>query len=276
MIVGWGLFWQFYHKVHQPPETDLKVTGNPQPVVADHSIEFETVTDRTPLEFRDNSAYSLLLSRARGKSRDELATLARHDIVLAHLWQNPALYRGVPVYVLGTAHRVLRYPSKLSPTGWLYEAWIISQENSRLPYVCVFEDAPKGFPIGANVSERVVFNGYFLKIMKYQASDVSRGAPVLVGRIGWEPGEPPPSKGDNTLLRWSLVILAMVFFLSLARWIFQLRNFLRPRSTSLLTSTVPVTEEVDPASLDAWVKSLSPDESMGSDPDIPGDGESGR
>ncbi len=69
-----------------------------------------------------------------------------------------------------------------------------------LPYVCVFEDAPEGFPIGPNVSERVVFNGYFLKIMKYQAADVARGAPswsagsagtpreaVLRGRIELEP-----------------------------------------------------------------------------------------
>ncbi len=112
--------------------------------------------------------------------------MARRDVVLAHLWQNPQLYRGIPIHLLGTANRVLRYPSKLAKTGWLYEAWVITPETTRLPYVCVFEDVPEGFPIGPNVSERVVFNGYFLKIMKYQAADVTRGAPVLVGRIGWE------------------------------------------------------------------------------------------
>ena len=272
MIVGWGLAWQFSQKMNDPPEPELLASGKPEPVVADNSIEFETVSDRAPLDFRDNAAYSLLLARARGHSPEELASLARRDIVLTHLWQSPKLYRGVPVHLLGTAMRVLRYPSKLSPNGWLYEAWIITPETTRLPYVCVFEDPPKGFPIGPNVSERVVFNGYFLKIMKYQAADVSRGAPVLVGRIGWRPSEPPPSQGNNSLLRWSLIIVGVLFFVSLARWIFQLKNFLNPRSRSPLISPQAISEEIDPASLDAWVQSIGPQDSAFSDHDEPDDG----
>ena len=102
---------------------------------------------------------------------------------------------------MGTALRVLRYESKLSKTGWLYEAWIdhagrpggsLTSASSR--------SSPKGFPIGTNVSERVVFNGYFLKIMKYEAADVARGArarrpdrlgPQPVGRAQ-APGSGPP------------------------------------------------------------------------------------
>ena len=34
-------------------------TDNPEPVVPDRSIEFESVTDRTPMSFRDNAAYAL-------------------------------------------------------------------------------------------------------------------------------------------------------------------------------------------------------------------------
>jgi hypothetical protein len=271
-VVGWGLAWHFTQKMQEPVEAELVASGKPEPVVADSSLEFETVTDRTPLDFRDNSAYSLLLERARGRSPQELASLARRDIVLTHLWQNPKLYRGVPVHLLGSALRVLRYPSKLSPQGWLYEAWIITPETTRLPYVCVFEDAPKGFPIGPNVSERVVFNGYFLKIMKYQAGDTARGAPVLIGRIGWQPGEPPPSQGNNSLLRWSLIIVGVLFFASLARWIFQLKSFLNPRPKSPLISHQSVTEEIDPASLSAWVQSIAPHEpatSENDDPQVP-------
>ena len=178
----------------------------------------------------------------------------------------------MPIHLLGTALRVLRYPSKLSTSGWLYEAWIITPETTRLPYVCVFEDAPKGLPIGPNVSERVVFNGYFLKIMKYQAGDVARGAPVLVGRIGWQPGEPPPSQGNNSLLRWSLIIVGVLFFVSLGRWVLQLKSFLNPRPRSPLSSPQSVTEEIDPARLNAWVQSLGPHDSCASDHDDSGEG----
>jgi hypothetical protein len=263
MIVGWAVAWNYAQKLNHAAEQEVKVAGKPEAVVPDKSIEFETVTDKTRIGFRDNAAYSMLLERARGRTANELAAVARRDVLLPHLWQKPELYRGVPVHLLGTALRVLRYPSKLSPKGWLYEAWIISPETTRLPYVCVFEDAPEGFPIGANVSERVVFNGYFLKIMKYDAADVSRGAPVLVGRIGWQPGEPAAKPAENSTLRWTLIILGVMFFASLARWAFQLRRFLSPQSRLLVTSTKPLNEEIDPEGLDAWVRSVGPEEVRG-------------
>jgi hypothetical protein len=260
-IVGWVLVWSYFQNLNQAAEQELTVKGKPEPVVADQSIEFETVTDRTPLEFRDNAAYSLLLERARGHTDQELAAVARRDVLLTHLWESPKLYRGVPIHVLGTALRVLRYPSKLSPKGWLYEAWMIAPETTRAPYVCVFEDAPEGLPIGPNVSERIVFNGYFLKIMKYQAADTARGVPVLVGRIGWQPGEPAPKPGESSMLRWTLIILGVLFFASLARWIFQLKRFLSPPSRSILATSAPVNEEIDPARLDAWARSVASEES---------------
>jgi hypothetical protein len=264
MVAGWALVWQFAHKMPPPAEPDFVVNGKPEPVMADRSDEFETVTDRTPTEFRDSAARALLLERARSKTPAELATVARRDIVLAHLWQNPSHYRGVPIHLLGAAKRVLRYDSKLSKTGWLYEAWIFTREDPVVPYACIFEEAPPGFPIGSDVSERVVFNGYFLKIMKYQASDVSRGAPVLVGRIGWEPREASGADGQNSLLRWSLIGIGIMFVVSLGRWAYQLyRLFTAPPVSPLLAHRSP-TEEVDASTLEDWVHSLNPaDDSMG-------------
>jgi hypothetical protein len=265
MLMGWGLFWQFAHKLPEPAEPPVTASEKPEPIVPDRSEEFETVKDRAPFSFRDNAAYSLLLCRARGKTPAELAAVARRDLVLAHLWQNPQLYRGVPIHLLGTALRVLSYESKLSKTGWLYEAWIITPETTRLPYVCVFEEPPPGLPIGHDISERVVFNGYFLKIMKYQASDVARGAPVLVGRLGWEPRKPSSPEGTNTTLRWSLLILGALFFISLARWIYQLRRLFTPPGVAPLPSPRAVNQEIDPASLNAWVRSMAPDDESSSD-----------
>ena len=186
--------------------------------------------------------------------------MSRRDVLLPHLWQNPELYRGVPIHLLGTALRMLRYQSKLSQTGWIYEASIVTPDAPRNPFVCVFEDAPKGLPIGANVSERVVFNGYFLKIWKYQARDVARGAPLLVGRIGWEPREPSTADGNNATLRWTLIALGAMFVLSLARWMYQLVRVFKAPSVSPLIASASPTEEIDPEDLDAWVHSMGPDD----------------
>ncbi len=258
MIAGWGVFWSYAQNQPAPVEPPLAAEGPPQAVVADRSIAFETVTDRTPMTFRDNAAYALLLERARSKTPAELAAESRRDLLLTHLWERPELYRGVPVHILGSALRVLRYESKLSKTGWLYEAWVMTPETRRVPYVCVFEDVPKGFPIGANVSERVVFNGYFLKLMKYEAADVARGAPVLIGRIGWEPAESavPMVKGMSPTLRWTLIGLGLMFVISLGRWVVQLRRLLA-RPASIETAKPSPNDELDPAALSHWVQTVA-------------------
>jgi hypothetical protein len=267
MVAGWGLFLHFANRPPAALEPALTAGDNPEPIVADRSVEFESVTDRTPVEFRDNAAYAMLLKRARGHSPAELAAVSRRDVLLPHLWQNPELYRGVPIHLLGTALRILRYPSKLSETGWIYEASIITPDAPLVPFVCVFEDAPKGLPIGPDVSERVVFNGYFLKIWKYQARDVARGAPLLVGRIGWEPREPSTADGNNATLRWSLIAIGAMFLFSLARWMYQLVRVVRAPPASPLKAIASPAEEIDPQDLDAWVHSMGPDDDSTPDQD---------
>jgi hypothetical protein len=267
MVVGWGVVWRYAHRPQEPVEPEVTASENPEPIVPDRSVEFESVKDQAPFSFRDNAAYSLLLARARGKTPAELAAVARRDLVLAHLWQTPERYRGVPIHLLGTALRVLRYQSDLSKTGWLHEAWIVTPETTRLPYVCVFEEAPEGLPIGHDISERVVFNGYFLKIMKYQAADVTRGAPVLVGRIGWEPRAPATAKGGNSTLWWTFVVIGALFFISLSRWIYQLGRLLTRPGTTLTLPPPKVSDEIDPTQLDAWVKSMAPADELAADQD---------
>jgi hypothetical protein len=265
MVVGWGLVWQFAGQAPEHEPAVAAVTANPEPIVADRSIEFETVTDRTPVGFRDNAAYALLLERARGKTAAELAQVSRRDVALAQLWQNPETYRGVPIHLLGSALRVLRYPSKLSKTGWIHEASIITPDAPRNPYVCVFEEAPEGFPIGANVSERVVFNGYFLKIWKYEAGDVARGAPLLVGKIGWGRRDAAPTRSTGSTLRWSLVVLGVLFVISLLRWIYQLRRLFIAPGIAARPQPAAATEDIDPAALDAWARSLAPHDESSAD-----------
>jgi hypothetical protein len=258
MLAGWALAWHYAQALPAPDEPPVTATAKPVPIVPDRSMEFETVTDRTPIGFRDDAAYALLLERAKAKSPDELAAVSRRDVVLPHLWQNPEQYRGVPIHLLGTARRVLRYPCKLTPSGWIYEASIITPDAPKAPYVCMFEDAPEGLPLGPNISERVVFNGYFLKIWAYKATDVARGAPLLVGRIGWQAREPATAGGKDSMLWWSLVIIGAMFFISLGRWAYQLIRVFNPPPGSSLVSTSPPTEEIDPKALSTWVHSMSP------------------
>ncbi len=283
MVAGWVVAWQFARRVQPAAKPSLVVGDNPRPVVPDRSIEFESVTDRTPMSLRDNAAYVRLLERARGKKPAELTNEARKDILLTHIWERPELYRGVPINLEGTVRRCLRYQSKLSKTGWLYEAWMDVPDVRGIAYTCVFEEPPKGFPLGSDISENVVFNGYFLKIMVYQAATVdkgawamiNRGSPVLVGRIVWDPTTSAANEvGSGSTLRWTLILLGILIAISALRWVVQLRRLFgrgdRGRATAFAAD-----DRIDPEALRRWAESegaWSEDDS--GNPDV--DGESVR
>lgn len=263
-----------------------RVDGVPPPIVADSGPEFESVRDRTPIGFRDAAAYEVLLKRTREQTHAELASRARRDVSIAQLYERPAHYRGVPVHILGRCLRVLRYESKLSQTGWLYEAWIsthddLTYDSQKFPFVCVFEDAPKGFPLGETVSERVVFNGYFLKLMLYQSAKEQPFAPVLVGRIGWTPPRPDDGAagaglGGRSLRFWSAVAVGVLFLLTFLRWLAGLARTLGRRSRP---TGPPPTDEIAPEALARWVDTMSDDAerlcSMGAEDDENGDPDQG-
>jgi hypothetical protein len=262
MVSGWIVVWGYFWARPQPAEAPPRAEANPEPVIADRAVEFETISDRKPMSFRDNAAYAYLLDKARKLTPDELARQSRRDIVLTHLWERPELYRGVPIHLDGTAERSLHYESKLSKTGWLYEAWISTPDARRVYYCCVFEEPPEGFPLGTNISERVVFNGYFLKIMKFEAGDITRGAPMLVGKLGWDrstavaAADKGGAFGISGRLLWSLLVLGVLFCISLLRWGAQLFRFFTSSPAPYVPTSFP-SEDIPPGELNAWVESVS-------------------
>jgi hypothetical protein len=235
ILVGGSVFvWQFAYskQVGPAPEPVLRAGDALVPIEPDQSAEFEGVTDKTRIGLRDTAAYLKLLERARKTNEIDLAKQSRRDVLFVHLWEHPKEHRGVPVHILGTAARIVRERSKHSKSGWLYTATVYTPEAGKFPYWCVFEDAPPMLPIGDNLSERIVFNGYFLKLVAYRAHDTERANPMLIGRIGWTPG--PPDRADaHQLLRWTLIALGAMFVTSVCRWMYSFRRTIQARRKPL-------------------------------------------
>ncbi|MCA1686698.1 MAG: hypothetical protein LC745_12170 [Planctomycetia bacterium] len=247
---GWVAVWFYLVRPRAaPPEPWQVVTGKPAAVEADRSVEFETVTDKKPISLRDMAAYSTLLTRAGTGTPAELAAQARRDVYYAHLWGDPKEYRGVPIHLEGTARRVLYYRSKLSRTGWLYETWMFTPDGQGQPYVCVSEDAPKGYPLGPNLQEGVAFNGYFLKLMRYEAGDVPRAAPLLIGRIVWAR---PASPVDSTLSTyWPAAVVGLIVLIGMVRWVVWFRRSFAPKPPPSFLRDRPG-EEIAPEALSEY------------------------
>jgi len=263
---GLAYLWSAVYNKKGEPEPVVVARAPLPPIKPDTSVEFETVEDKTEIQLRDMGAYKKLLSQVESLAPGELDRIAHRDVLSIQLWERPDHYRGVPIQIVGTVLRVLSYESKLVPSGRLYEAWMVTSDSQRNFYVCVFETPPGGFPVGDNLSERIVFNGYFLKLMKYQAGKDLQyySAPVLIGRIGWS--EPVAAKGHRgpSPMNWLAIAVGLMFLVSFYRWFSGLRRSLSPlRKTS--TTRVPPNEEIAPEELAAWIESV-PGEDQEHDP----------
>ena len=256
-IVGWGVLYHYATRTSEPPEPEFVNPDKPPSITPDTSLEFESVTDKSVIGFRDMAAYVKLLNQARERTPQALSSDARRDVYYAHLWDFPKDYRGVPVRISGTALRSLYYPSTSSKTGWIYEAWIKTPDLPKNPYVCISEEFPKGVPIGQNISESVTFDGYFLKLLRYEAGDVPRAAPMLIGRLAWKPHEDNSAKNSNFTLYWLIGGLAVMFLVSLGRWGIALR-----RSLSFKASGTPAErprDSIEPEALAAYLGDVPDD-----------------
>jgi hypothetical protein len=262
----WAYLWKYAQVSREPLEPVTTVSGEPPaPIVPDESEAFEGVKDKSPLSFRDMAAYAELIKRARDATPQALDAASRRDVFLTHLADRPAHYRGVPIHLIGTVRRVLRYESKLGRQGWLYEAWIFTSDGQNHPYVGVFEDPPADLPIGLDLSERVIFNGYFLKLMTtYRADGKWWNAPLLIGRIRWLPDTSTTNGPHRSATFWALVVIGVLFLISLGRWVIQLHRLLtRQRTDEAVTSARPH-EEISPEALSGYLESLAEE---GSEPD---------
>jgi hypothetical protein len=262
LIVGMVAMWKYLYFKAFEPEPEAVATVPLTPIERDKSVEFETVKDKTAINLRDMAAYKLLIAKAEDTKPLDLDKKSRRDVLTYQIFERPEHYRGVPIHILGSALRVLTYDTPHAKKGRLYEAWTVTSDSQHNPYVCVFEDAPNGFPIGDNISERIVFNGYFLKMMAYEAGSATgkkemRIAPVLIGRIGWTPHRAAPGVGNRTSgpFAWMAIAVAIMFVISFFRWMTGLQRSLRVPSRSRVALEHP-NDQIEPEKLAAWLENV--------------------
>ncbi len=263
VLAGWpAVYLLAQNQVNPPPPPPgpaVLTVEDVKPVVAEKGVEFQAIVDKAALLPRETAAYATLLQKARDTSPADLARAAHRDVLYTHLWERPQRYRGVPVHVEGTAVRVLTYPAlpQLSPKERLFEAWVYSNDNRSFPYSLVFEDPPKGFPLGAEVSARVAFDGYFFKLLGYRAGDNNRAAPLLVGRLTWTPtprAAAEPDRFFGLTRREGIVLLFSGLFVYLTvRVAMQLKKVLDARPNR---APSVIRDEADAPNVVEWLHAL--------------------
>lgn len=212
--------------------------------------EFQAVSDREPLAVEEMPAYWRLMKWARAQSFDQLKKRAAAEargqpgghIFFTQVWEQPEKYRGKLLYLRLHLKRALAHEAPENALGvkQVYEAWGWTEESKSFPYLVVFPDRPAGLPLGPDIHEEAVFVGYFLKLMSYEAFDVRRAAPLVIGRLHWKENLARTALRQNRPgYFWPVALGGGVLLLVLVlRWVYLFRRP-RKRQRSVETASSP-------------------------------------
>ncbi len=211
-------------------ETVIATPGADDPEEADAAREeYQALADRAPLDGVEMSAYWRQMRWSRGLTFAEMEQSARRDVLFTQLWEEPEKYRGQLIRLRLHVKRALTHEAPQNSAGVkrVYEAWGWTEESRSFPYLVVFSELPPQMPLGPDIHEEAVFVGYFLKQMSYQAYDNARAAPLLIGRLHWQPNPArialEKSRGGGnfwpTALAGGVAVLAIV-----GSWIWKRRR----------------------------------------------------
>ncbi len=147
---------------------------------------FDVVTDRQPIGDTDMPAYWRLLKWSRSRSFNELEQRADRDVPIAKLWNEPEKHRGELIRLKIRVRQIVKWddiPENSSGAKATYDLSGGTEESRGNPYVVVCSELPPEIKVATKTDQEVIFVGYFLKILKYEAFASNRGAPVLIGRV---------------------------------------------------------------------------------------------
>ncbi len=228
---------------HSPLTTPENIVLGPNETDADELLKLQSnlkaVQDRQPLQSFEMSAYWQLMRWSRTRPFADFEKLARRDVPYSSLWEEPNLYRGLPIRLKLHVRRVQKFEPSKNPQDLnvVYEAWGWTDDSRSFPFCVVFPDKPDGLPTGTDVEADVVFVGYFLKWMSYQAFDVKKNSPLLIGRL--RPATRPVGSAKNG--NWEsafLTLIGGVLLLSFFGW-FAIYGLRRPRTIVAATTAIP-------------------------------------
>ncbi len=224
------------------PLPSEEVVPGPNEEDADELVKLrkslEVIEDKRPLQPHEMPIYWRLMAWSRTRSFADLERLARHDVPFTQLWEQPDLYRGHSIHLRLHVKMVVKWTDiKDNRLGLkeVYEVWGWTDNSRSYPYLVIVSELPPGLKVGTDVDGEIVFAGYFLKWMSYQAFDVKKQTPLLIGRAKLV--SPRGGRGQA----WETAFLALVggvAFLGALTW-FVLNSWRRPAPSLLPASSLP-------------------------------------
>jgi hypothetical protein len=156
--------------------------------------EYQAISDRKPLLAEEMPSYWRMVKWVERQSADRLGQRSQKNVYFTDFVEVPDKCRGklfhLRLHVWGT--HSYEAPQNSAGIARMYEARGWTNQSNPWIYIVVCPELPTGMPLGPDVREEVSFDGYFLKMMSYEAPRAPgklEYAPLLVGRMVWHPAQ---------------------------------------------------------------------------------------
>ena len=266
--------WRWLARNGEKPAESAQTTGPkaPQPTpplptatgptdqdpeqVEEATQEYQAITDGTlRLGPEEMVAYNRLVEWVKNQSFARLYRRAEKGLRYTNLYDDAEKRRGELV-VLDLEILLASDAGKNDYGIQLYEAWGTTSEARGRLYALIVVDYPKGMPIGYDIRAKAKFAGYFLKLQGYEPGSAKPGqtpekAPLLIGRLAWEPAAVAAPPIDNTQeWIWGLSVLAVIGLALVWRLVYYKWIRRKPAARPMMPDAA--TGEVIP--IEAWLE----------------------
>jgi hypothetical protein len=207
--------------------------------------EYQAITDgATTLGPEEMEAYSRLVRWVHDQSWERLERRAKKGLRYTDLYDDVSKHRGELV-ALDVDIRAAGDAGKSRDGIALCDAWGATEESRGRLYSLIIVDYPPKMPTGYNIRVKAKFAGYLLKLQGYQPGSAKPGqkpekAPLLIGRVQWEPG-PVATSANSGWQEW-IWVFGLVAVLAVGwgfHWIYAAMTHGPPIAASRVCSAGP-------------------------------------
>lgn len=215
--------------------------------------KLEVIEDNTRFRSAEKDIWFHLLDVLRQTPAETLRRASQGPVTWIQLFNQPDVYRGEPITLVGHARRATRLEKPENELGFerYYQLWLQPQDNPDRVIVVYCLELPEGFPLGLTIDEPVVVTGLFFKRWLYQGQEDLELTPVVLARsLDWMPRPKTPAVAEAPMSTETVVTIVLVaLFISIILIFFWHLRTRRPKINHLPeTISIPETtmEEVEP------------------------------
>lgn len=174
------------------------------------------VQDNTlAIRHSESEAFFHVLDRARQFTPAQLEQAAEPGVQYLNLMQDPTLYRGKPVTIVGDLWRLYEFPASENDYGLttLYEGWIFTPDSADRPIRVVCSRLGRDLTVDAQRRTPVRVTGYFFKREGYNSQGGQKVTPtILAGEMERYVSAfaPPPADGLVPIVLGTVVAIGLI------------------------------------------------------------------